>query len=89
LLMSISCGAMVISEYAEDTAPYKPGVHFVQAKAEELTDVICHYIKNENQRQTIADCAYKFITQELTLENSLMKIMETCCANTVVQTGSI
>jgi hypothetical protein len=89
LLMSISCGALVVSEYVEDTTPYKPGVHFVQAKAAELPDVICHYLENENQRQAIADSAYKFITQELTLKNSLLKIMETCCANTTVQTRSI
>jgi hypothetical protein len=88
LLMSISCGAMVISEYTEDTAPYKHGVHFVQAKTKELPDVICHYIKNENQRQPIVDSAYKFVTQELTLKKSLLRIMETCCANTTVQTCS-
>ncbi len=87
-LMCLSCGALVISEYVDETAPYKPGVHFVRAKPEELPDAICHYLKNENQRQAIVDSAYKFITQELTLKNSLIKIMETCCANTAVQTCS-
>jgi hypothetical protein len=88
-LMSISCGAMVISKYVEETAPYKPGVHFVRANYSELPDAICHYIEHEDQRQAIADSSYKFITQELTMENSLLQIMETCCANTVVQTRSI
>jgi len=88
-LMSISCGAMVISEYVDETAPYEPGVHFVRAKDEQLPDVICNYIKNESQRQAIADSAYEFITHRLTLKNSLMKIMERCCANTAVQTCSI
>ena len=88
-LMSISCGAMVVSEYVEDTTPYKPGVHFVRAKYPELSDAICHYIEHEDQRQAIADSAYKFVTQELTMKNSLLQIMETCCANTTVQTRSI
>jgi hypothetical protein len=84
LLMSISCGAMVVSEYVEETAPYKPGVHFVRAKYSELPDAICHYIEHEDQRQAIVDSSYKFVTQELTMENSLLQIMETCCANTAV-----
>ena len=88
-LMSISCGALVVSEYVEETAPYKPGIHFVRAKPTELSDAICHYIEHEDQRQAIADSSYKFVTQELTMKNSLLQIMETCCANTVVQTSSI
>jgi hypothetical protein len=89
LLMSISCGALVVSEYVEETAPYKPGIHFVRAKPAELPDTICHYLKHDDQRQTIVDSSYKFVTQELTMKNSLLKIMETCCANTAVQTGCI
>jgi len=77
LLMSISCGALLICDYVEETAPYKPGIHFVRAKSTELPDVICHYIKNENQRQEIVDSAYKFVTEELTLINSVSKIMQT------------
>ncbi len=88
--MSMRCGALVVSECTEDTAPYKPGVHFVQAKASELADAICYYLEHEDQRQKIADSAYAFVTNELTLKNSLLQIMETCCAtNTTVQTGSI
>jgi hypothetical protein len=87
-LMSMSCGALVVSEYIEDTTPYKPGNHFVQAKASELADSICYYLKHEDQRQKIADSAYAFVTNELTLKNSLLQIMETCCANTAVQTCS-
>ncbi|MGA2324223.1 MAG: glycosyltransferase [Sedimentisphaerales bacterium] len=88
-LMSISCGALVVSEYVEETAPYKPGVHFVRAKFSELPDAICHYMEHEDQRQAIVNSAYKFVTQELTMKNSLLRIMETCCANTTVQTRSI
>jgi len=88
-LMSISCGALVVSEYVKDTAPYKPGVHFVQAESTQLPDVISYYLEHNDERQAIADSAYKFVTQELTLKNSMLQILESCCANTAVQTGNI
>lgn len=88
-LMSMRCGALVVSECAEDTAPYKPGVHFVRAKTSELAEAICYYLEHQDQRQKIVDSAYAFVTNELTMKNSLLQIMETCCANTTVQTSSI
>jgi len=83
-LMSTSCGALLICEYVENTSPYIPGVHFVQAKASELSNAICYYLEHEDQRKAIVDSAYKFFTEELTLRNSISKIMQTCNINQTV-----
>lgn len=83
-LISISCGALVICEHAEDTAPYKAGIPFVQVKVPELPNMICHYLEHEDERQAIVDSAYKFVTEKLTLKDSLLQIFGTCYANTAI-----
>jgi glycosyltransferase involved in cell wall biosynthesis len=88
-LMSMACGALVVSEPIEDSAPYKPGVHFVQAEISELPDVIQHYLERDDERKTIVDSAYKFVTEQLTLERTLFQILEKCNANPAISSCSL
>jgi len=74
-LMSMACGAMVISEQIEDPTPYTPGVHFVQVGLSDIPEAIEHYLNNHEERNRIVDAAYNYITRELTMENSIMKIL--------------
>jgi hypothetical protein len=74
-LMSMACGAMVISEQIEDPTPYTPGVHFVQVGLSDIPDAIEYYLNNREERNRIVDAAYNYITRELTMENSIMKIL--------------
>lgn len=78
-IMSMACGALVISEPIENPAPYEPGVHFIQAEIADMPDVIEHYSKHTNERQAIVDTAYRYITQTLTMKNSVQKILQTVC----------
>lgn len=80
-LMSMACGTLVVSESIENSAPYKPGVHFVQADVSELPDVIQYYLEHDSERKTIVDSAYKFVTEQLTLEKTIFQILEKCNAN--------
>jgi len=74
-LMSMACGAMVISEQIEDPTPYTPGVHFVQVGVSDIPDAMEYYLDNHEERNRIVDAAYNYITRELTMENSIMKIL--------------
>lgn len=84
-MLSMGCGALVVSEPLDDPAPYREGTHFVQAPVEELPDVIVHHLSHEEERRAIVREAKDFITGELTLESSVSKIMRFCRENTAVQ----
>jgi hypothetical protein len=55
---------------------YKAGVHYVSAHIEELSATILHYLAAEDERRTIVDNAYRLLTEELTLVNSMDKVMQ-------------
>ncbi len=74
LLMSMACGALVISNWTGEPVPFTKE-HFVQTDTQNLAEAIIYYLKNENQRQNIADSAHKFITEKLTLQNSVLQIL--------------
>ena len=69
MLMAMSCKAMVVSEYADNTAPYIEGTHFRMATRNELADLVVSCLKDEAGRLNISDRAYRFVTEENTLSN--------------------
>ena len=74
-LMSMACGALVVSEPIEDPTPYIPGVHFVQVALSDMPEAIEYYLNNHEERRRIVDAAYTYITRELTMQNSIRKIL--------------
>jgi len=77
-LMSMSCGALVVSEKIMKPELYQPGVHFAQAETTELASIICQYLKNDSEREKITHCAYKFVTGELQLEKNVSQLLKRC-----------
>jgi hypothetical protein len=75
-LISMSCGAMVVSEGNSPKEPYIKDVHYVQAEDSDLTATILSYLRNERQRHRITDNAYNFVTKEITLKKSVLDILE-------------
>lgn len=67
LFLSMACGALVVSEPADDTAPFIPGRHFVVASVPEMPHVITHYLTHEDERLTIAQAASDLITTHITM----------------------
>jgi hypothetical protein len=53
-----------------------PGVHYASAPVEALVETILYYLEHENERQQIADNAYRLVTERLTLRNSVQALME-------------
>jgi hypothetical protein len=80
LLMGMACGALVVSEHCDDTAAFQPGKHFVMAGLDRLPEVIVRYLECEAERQAIAREGHRFVTEELTLEKVVRKMLERVAA---------
>ncbi len=68
VLLSIACGAMVISEPPDDPSPLVPGKHLVCAPSGEMPTVIKHFLKQDRERRTIARAARDFVTTHMTMD---------------------
>lgn len=69
--------SLIVSEPMLPHCPaYKAGVHYVSAPIEKLAESILYYIRNEDKRAEIVENAYRLVTTELTMGNSLKPIMQ-------------
>jgi hypothetical protein len=55
---------------------YKAGIHYASAQIDDLSATILHYLEAEEERCAIVDNAYRLLTQELTLVNSVDRVMQ-------------
>jgi hypothetical protein len=76
LILGMCNGAMVISEPMYRPDPFVPGEHYIEAAAGQMPQVIRYYLDHPAERQKIVEQARRFVTQELTLQRSLQRIME-------------
>ncbi|MGH9661816.1 MAG: glycosyltransferase family protein, partial [Bryobacteraceae bacterium] len=76
LILGMANQALVVSEPIYRPAPFVAGEHFVSATMEEIPEVISRYLKQDQARQAIVESAFRFVTQEVTLENSARRIVE-------------
>jgi hypothetical protein len=75
-LMSMACGALVVSDPLFDSAPYEPGVHFVETTIEELPATVARYLEDEDARRRIAQAGHELVTKELTMERCFAKLLD-------------
>jgi hypothetical protein len=75
-LMSMACGALVVSDPLFDSAPYVPGRHFVETSLEELPATVERYLADETERQRIARAGHDFVTGELTMERTFSRLLD-------------
>jgi hypothetical protein len=68
--------ALVVTEPTLPHTDFTPGVHLVEAPAEQITDTICYYLAHEEERCQIVDRAYQLVTTELTMAKSAAQILE-------------
>jgi hypothetical protein len=68
--------ALIVSEPTLAHTPFVPGVHLLQVPREQMAETICYYLSNEEARQRIAAQAYRLVTTELTMANSVASILE-------------
>jgi hypothetical protein len=83
LLMAMSCRALVVSEWAPDTAPYKHGEHLFTAKVEELPEILVTLLRDQRRREAVAEAGYQFATTQLAIERLLPAALEAIVSKTI------
>jgi spore maturation protein CgeB len=69
--------SLIVSEPILPHCPqYEPGVHFVSASIDKLSETILYYLQHDEARERIVENAYRLTTAELTFRNSIKKIMD-------------
>jgi hypothetical protein len=73
--------ALIVTEPLLAHVPqYQAGIHYVAAPIEQLADTIVYYLQQDEERERIVDSAYQLVTTELTMRNTLQKIMAAATA---------
>lgn len=67
--------ALIVTEPSYPHTSFLPEVHFVEAPIERMTDTICHYLENEDERQQIVERAYQFI-RKTSREEIFVQLLE-------------
>jgi len=83
LLMAMSCRALVVSEWAPDTSPYKHGEHLFTAKLEELPEILVTLLRDQRRREAVAEAGYQFATTQLPIERLLPAALEAIVSKTI------
>ena len=76
LILGMASKCLVVSEPIYEPGPYVPGEHFVSCSMEEMPGVIEHYLDHPEQRQRIVDAGHRLVTETLTLERSVEKVLD-------------
>jgi hypothetical protein len=75
--LAASNKSLVVSEpFLKHIPVCESGVHYVSAPVETMAETILYYINNEKERMQIVEKAHALATTQLTLKNSLAKIMD-------------
>lgn len=76
VLLSIACGATVISEPLDDPSPFVPGKHLVCASPGEMPSVIRHFLHHDQERRKIAEAARDFVSTNMTMDGAAAQMIE-------------
>lgn len=69
--------SLFVSEPVLPHSPaYQAGIHYISTSIDTLVEQILYYLDHENDRQYIVENAYRLVTSELTMHNSIKSIMD-------------
>lgn len=68
--------ALVVTEPVSSDEAFKADEHLVVAGLSSMAETVLHYLKNPDERTPIVDRAHRFVTQELTIQKSVARILE-------------
>jgi hypothetical protein len=75
MILGMANHSLVLSEPIYKSAPFLPGKHYVEAEVREMPEVLRYYRAHPGERAEIVDRAYRFVTQELRMERSVLRIL--------------
>ncbi len=75
LILGMANRSLVVSEPIYKPEPFLPGKHYVEAEVREMPDVLRHYRTHPSERAEIVERAYRFVTEELKMEESVARIL--------------
>ena len=75
MILGMANRSLVLSEPIYKPAPFLPGKHYVEAEVREMPEVLRYYRAHHSERSEIVDRAYRFVTQELRMETSVLQIL--------------
>jgi len=76
IALAASNRSLIVSEPVLPHCPaFKAGDNYASAPIETLAETILYYLENENERLRIINNAYRLVTNELSLQESMKKIM--------------
>jgi Glycosyl transferases group 1 len=75
-LLGAANKALVVTEPISNEEAFKADKHLVVAGLNSMADIILHYLANPEERKPIVERAYRFVTQELTIQQSVARILE-------------
>jgi glycosyltransferase involved in cell wall biosynthesis len=75
MILGMANKCLVVSEPLYEPGPYVPGKHFVACSIEEMADKIRYYLEHPEERQRIIDAGHRLVTETVTYERSVKKIL--------------
>jgi hypothetical protein len=88
LIISMGCGAMVISNWASDPYPFGES-HFVRVDLDAFAETILYYLNHESERKHIAESGHRYVTGELAWHRVLARLLRTSRDRLEAQPGVI
>jgi len=80
LILGMATGVLVVSEPVYLPDPFVPGVHYVEASLDDMTETAMRYLADEEERARITARAHTFVTEELTLKQSFADLLQLAAA---------
>lgn len=77
MIMAMGCKAAIVTDSFADTAPFRPGEHFVMSPPPELLDALLSQLANDRSRMETAERAYAFVSRSLRMDVLLDGILRT------------
>jgi hypothetical protein len=75
LILCMANKSLVVSEPIYRPTPFIPCEHYIEAEVSEMPEALNYYRTHREERDRLVDRAYRFVTEELTLETSVSRIL--------------
>lgn len=67
--------AMILTEPTLPHTPFVAGVHLIEAPVDQMAETICYYLAHEDERERVAEEAYRLVANDLTMEKAVSQIL--------------